>query len=240
MRTNQLRPITSFARLGVAVLAVAALVALLAAPASAHIEPDPAAVPAGATTTISFNVEHGCGESPTTKLEMQIPPGVTAPQGGGGALGWTVSATGSVVTWTGPAQAPHTPMMITVHATMPTTPGLIHFPIVQTCQQGTVQWIEVQQPGQPEPDNPAPTVQILAPGQAAPPTTVDADADAGSSATHATTAAHPSPSSPAKAPQHAKSKSSSHTGLVIGIVIAVIVVALAAVGAISRQRRSAR
>ncbi len=50
---------------------------MLAGQASAHVEASPASVAAGSTDTITFNVEHGCGDSATVKLEMKLADGVT-------------------------------------------------------------------------------------------------------------------------------------------------------------------
>ncbi len=218
-------------------LAVAGVIALLAVPAVAHIAPTPAAVPETAVATISFNVEHGCGESPTTKLEMQLPAGVGTAQAASTAAGWTAAVAGNTITWTGPAQPPHTPFDVSITASMPSTPGNIHFPIIQTCQQGSTSWIEIQQEGQPEPANPAPTVLVLAPGQSAPPTTADADAgssDTGAPAASATT--HATTPTTAKASH----KKSSNGGVIAGIVIAVVVVLVAGAGVLSRRSRNAR
>ena len=48
----------------------------LASPAAAHITVDPAEAPADGFATINFQVPHGCEESPTTRLRIQIPPSV--------------------------------------------------------------------------------------------------------------------------------------------------------------------
>jgi len=50
---------------------------MLVGQASAHVEASPASVAAGSTDTITFNVEHGCGDSATVKLEMKLADGVT-------------------------------------------------------------------------------------------------------------------------------------------------------------------
>ena len=68
---------SSWRRVGVAVGTVAVGVWMLAGQASAHVEASPASVAAGSTDTITFNVEHGCGDSATVKLEMKLADGVT-------------------------------------------------------------------------------------------------------------------------------------------------------------------
>jgi uncharacterized protein YcnI len=212
--------------MAVAVATLGLLVAL-AAPAAAHIDPDPTSAAAGQPATITFNVEHGCGDSPTTKLEMQLPSGLTGTHASTTNPGWTAVVTGNTVVWQGPAQAPHTPFDIAVQATMPTKPGRITFPILQTCQQGTVSWIELQQPGQPEPDHPAPAVDIVASGAAASTTTVAASS-------HSTSAA-PRASKPAST----SGGGNNNAGVIAGIVVAVIIVGGAAGLFVIRRRHTA-
>ena len=57
---------------GILVVVVASAVA-----AGAHVAADPSEVPAGTTQTIGFTVEHGCGESPTVGVDLQLPDGVS-------------------------------------------------------------------------------------------------------------------------------------------------------------------
>ena len=58
-------------------LAVTA-VALIAVPAAAaHIEISPSSAAANSYTKLTFSVPHGCGESGTTSIRVQIPAGVT-------------------------------------------------------------------------------------------------------------------------------------------------------------------
>jgi uncharacterized protein YcnI len=216
-------------------IAAFGLLVLLVVPAWAHIDPDPASVTAGSTATITFGVEHGCGESPTTKLEMRLPAGLTNTRAAIEASGWAATAAGNTVTWSGPAQPPHTQFDIKITATMPTTAGLIRFPIIQTCQQGSLSWIEVQQAGQPEPQYPAPTVDVLAPGQPAPSTTKPADGDAAAtSAPTASVTSAPATTAPAKASK----ESSSNTGFVVGAAIAAVVVIGGAVLTLRRRQAS--
>ena len=77
----------------------------LAQPAFAHVETDPGSVPAGSTEPIGFNVEHGCDESATVKVEMQLAEGVTDAKIAQ-VDGWESAVDGRVITWTGGPQ-PH-------------------------------------------------------------------------------------------------------------------------------------
>src|SRR5690242_4021568 len=99
-------PTVTIRRLAPRAAALAGVVALVllasasgAGAAPAHIDPDPTTAVAGATTTISFKVEHGCDGSPTTDLAIKTPAGSK------GAIavekqGWSTSVADGVVTFT--------------------------------------------------------------------------------------------------------------------------------------------
>jgi periplasmic copper chaperone A len=138
-------------------------VLLLAGTASAHIDPTPAAIEAGAAVTVGFGVEHGCDGSPTIQVQIQIPDGVSDAQPVD-QEGWTAStsdgADGQVVTFADGLLDPDTPADFTIAFTAPTTAGTINFPIVQTCEVGQLDWIEIAVEGQEEPEHPAPAVLV--------------------------------------------------------------------------------
>lgn len=88
-------------RLALALVAGAAVGVLAAAtPVAAHIDADPAEIPAGVPVTVGFTVEHGCGDADTTGLLFQVPPGVTD-LAGIGQPGWAVSGDAETVQFTG-------------------------------------------------------------------------------------------------------------------------------------------
>ncbi len=148
-----------------AVLAGAALslvvVTALAGAASAHVEPDPAAAQAGATTTIQFKIEHGCDGSPTTKVEIKTPAGVTN-VAAVDKPGWTGAVANGVVTYSGGRLGPDTPDIFGVTVKLPTSAGKLAFPTVQTCEKGSLDWIEPTPAGGSEPEHPAPVVEVTA------------------------------------------------------------------------------
>jgi uncharacterized protein YcnI len=162
-------------------LATAALL-LLAAPASAHIEPTIESAAAGSYTTFSLQVPHGCGEAGTAKLEVQIPDSILSvtPEV---VPGWTITRTTehldkplddgeggqvtdrtSVITWTGGPLAHDQLELFGLSVKMPDTPGrTVSFPTIQTCEDGAhTDWIEPTVSGQDEPDHPAPTIHLTA------------------------------------------------------------------------------
>jgi uncharacterized protein YcnI len=54
----------------------AGILALWAAPAGAHITPDKDEVPAGSYNTVTLSVGHGCEDSPTKELVVEVPEGL--------------------------------------------------------------------------------------------------------------------------------------------------------------------
>ena len=145
-------------------LAVAAGLTVALAPATAalaHIDPEPAAVEAGAEATVSFTVEHGCDGSPTTKVEIQVPDGAMGISGVDGG-GFTSSVEGQVVTFEGGPLDAETPQAFEVTFTAPEEAGEVPVKIIQTCEEGSIDWIEVAAEGGEEPEHPAPILTITA------------------------------------------------------------------------------
>ena len=66
--------------------------------ASAHVDPDPPAVEAGASATVGFGVEHGCEGSPTVEVQIELPATITdaAPVE---KSGWDAVIDGGVLTF---------------------------------------------------------------------------------------------------------------------------------------------
>jgi periplasmic copper chaperone A len=125
--------------------------------AQAHIDPKPATVAAGAKTEVSFSVGHGCGASPTTKLQIKVPAGVTvsSPRGPSSMV---ASVSGGVVTFDGVAAGKNRKVFLTLQ--FPKTPGLLSFPVVQTCKTGKESWIEIPNAANPKPKLPAPQIMV--------------------------------------------------------------------------------
>ena len=232
MRTSCKHALVSVAVSVTVVLAVGGV-------ASAHINPDPPAVEAGSTATVGFTIEHGCDGSPTTDLKFQIPDTVS----GVAAVakpGWTATLTGNVLEFKGGQLAADQEDHFDITFTAPAQAGDIRFPIIQTCVQGELAWIEVAAEGAAEPDHPAPTLKVTD----GPPTSADlmpeaegtdANATAGTEAA-AGTADTAAPVSATVAP--ATSKDSSNTGTIVVIVVVVAVVLIGG-GIVLARRRSA-
>jgi periplasmic copper chaperone A len=148
--------------------AAVALVAVIAPAtmAAAHTETDFVAVPAGSTATVTFEPEHGCGDSPTIDMKVQAPVAdATALE----LAGWTASATpngegNTVLEWSGGSQPAHEPGAFQVQFQVPQAVGtLLAFPAVQTCANGANEaWIDTE----PGAESPAPQLLVLAAGSA--------------------------------------------------------------------------
>ena len=223
--------------MGVALGTVVVGVWMLAGQASAHVEASPASVAAGSTDTITFNVEHGCGDSATVKLEMKLAEGVTDANPAA-ITGWTSSVAAGVITWTGGPQPHDQPLDVPVEMTFPDTPGAtLLFPLVQTCEQGETRWIDPPNPDGSEAEDPAPLVELTASTgggastSASPATTgaVAATGEVSTTAAAATTAA--GPVSTAAATTVATSDDSSDNTAAIVAVIVIAAVAVLGVGA---------
>ncbi|NYF15980.1 uncharacterized protein YcnI [Microbacterium sp. AK009] len=148
---------------------------VLAAPlaASAHVGVSPEVAPAGTRTTLQFSFSHGCDDSPTTSLTVDIPDAVAtvAPVVDGE---WTISRE---------VGADGVPTQVTFTADDPIDTGLrasvaidvtfaeasagdsVAFPVEQTCVTGSTAWNEVTEPGEEERDHPAPVVVVSEPDE---------------------------------------------------------------------------
>ena len=103
-------------------------------------------------------------------MQVRLPPGVALVEAQGRA-GWTVQVRGDTVTWAANAAAdglPGTqPATLTLVSRLPSTPGTLWFPTLQTCDVGTSDWAVIPSVADPKPAFPAPHLDVLAPGVAA-------------------------------------------------------------------------
>jgi uncharacterized protein YcnI len=159
-------------------LVAAAAAVVPAAVASAHTETDFVAVPAGSTATVTFEPEHGCGDSPTIDMQVQAP---VADARAVDKAGWTATATpdgegNTVLEWSGGSQPAHESGSFQVEFTVPDAVGtLLAFPAVQHCANGQQEaWIETD----PGAESPAPQLLVLAAGSQPAATLADVPAGA--------------------------------------------------------------
>jgi hypothetical protein len=223
---------------GIAALAVAGL----ALPAFAHVEVSSDKNRAGATdVTLTFTGE---AENPDAGIRLErvvLPEGIApadvtlvkAP------AGWTFARTSDGFTVGGKELKTGTDAVWSVRvARLPAGATRLSFKTLETYGDGeVVRWIEIQEPGQPEPDNPAPllTLKPAAPVAAIP------SAAAPSSVPSSAAAAAPAASDESDASEAAVDAAVANR-VVPGWWIwpAVIVVLVAVAGVLFARRRASR
>ncbi len=202
--------------------------------ASAHIDPDPIAIQAGTSATVAFNVEHGCDGSPTTSMQFEIPDGVSDAVGVA-KDGWTATLTGNTLEFAGGPLGADQADHFDISFTAPSTAGDISFPVIQTCEQGEIAWIEPIVEGAEEPENPAPTIKVT---EGAPTAEDLTPAPEEEEATDETLAATTDTAAISTTVAAASDDGSSNT--TPNVLVAAIVVVVLAGGGIALYRRNAR
>lgn len=162
------------------VLAGCALAAALASTGDAHVVLSQTSFTPGVNFAAFFKVGHGCGESPTTSLTVEIPEGVdviTFPAKPGWKLELQRARGAAPMSWnggnpTGPVHSVTWRGKLDVKANdqfglmlkLPSRQGAIYFPTVQTCQTGENRWVEIPAPGQAwnSVPHPAPVLTLIA------------------------------------------------------------------------------
>lgn len=146
----------------------AVALAFACAGASAHVTLEYPAAPAGSNYKATFRVGHGCGESATRQLVVDIPAGVR----GAHPMpkpGWQLaldSANGEVsrITWTARsaddmlASAWYDEFVVV--ARLPQQPGALYWPVRQVCEEGRADWVEVPRAGQPVSELKSPAARL--------------------------------------------------------------------------------
>ncbi|MGI5185587.1 YcnI family protein [Dactylosporangium sp. CA-152071] len=191
MRRNEIGPARTparpWSRRAARAGAAAVVVGLvgIASPAGAHVTVTPSTTAAGAHALLQFAVGHGCGDSPTTRITIQIPAQITSVTPTRTAL-WKV--TKQTETVDPPAVDAHgnkvvqrvasvtfstdTPLpdgyreVFELTVQLPEAEGTrLVFPTIQTCERGESAWTEVPQDGKDvgELQLPAPSFVVAAP-----------------------------------------------------------------------------
>lgn len=259
---------SALAGAGLAVLAVLAV----AGPASAHVTigPDTTAK-GGSDVELTFRVPNE-EDNATTQVEVDFPTdkpitGVLPEP----APGWTVKVDdltlatpiktddGTVtqvvrrITWSGGQLAPGQYQGFRVMlGHLPDDADRLTFKALQTYSNGdVVRWIDVRQPGQPEPDHPAPVLTLAGGGagggggtaadgtqSGAPSSSVTATASAPGATSTGNSTGNSTPNSTTTPAASAKSSDSTARGLgIAGIVIGVLGLGAGAFGITAARRR---
>ena len=220
---------------GVAALAVAGL----AAPAFAHVEVSSDKNRAGATdVTLTFTGE---AENPDAGIRLErvvLPDGIApadvtlvkAP------AGWSFTRRADGFTVGGKALKTGTDAVWSVRvARLPADATRLSFKTLETYGDGQIdRWIEIQEPGQPEPDNPAPLLKLKPAAPTASPSAAAAPSSGPAPAPAASDAAAASAASAADAAV------ASRTSSTWWIWPAVIVLLVAGAGLLLARRRASR
>jgi len=232
------------------VAALAGSVVLLAAvPAFAHVTVTPGSAEKGSYSTVSFKVPNEEDKASTVKLEVTLPADhPIASVSLQPVPGWTTQVTtaklttplktddGTVdqavtkITWTGgkiaPGQFQQFPVSL---GPLPTDVDALTFKALQTYDNGDiVRWIEIPQAGQPEPENPAPTLELTA-----------ASAEGTTATATGTAAAAPADDTAAGQSTTASGSSSDDTARGLGIAGIVIGALGVGFGVFAGRRRTA-
>jgi periplasmic copper chaperone A len=172
-------------KFGTLCFAVTALgAAVIVSPLSAHMVLQQGEAAAGSYYKATFGAGHGCEGSPTIRVRIQIPDGVTSvkPQPKAGWQLSTVKKTyktpivdhGRTITegvgeviWTGGKLLDENYDEFVIQVKLPETAGAtVYFPAVQECEVGVHRWIEIPEAGKTRRDykEPAPQVVLVGPG----------------------------------------------------------------------------
>jgi hypothetical protein len=203
---------------------------------SAHIDPDPIAIQAGNSATVAFKVEHGCDGSPTTSMSFQIPEGVTDAV----AVdkdGWTATLSGRTLEFTGGPLAADEEDHFDITFTAPASAGEISFPIIQTCEQGELAWIEPTVEGAEEPERPAPIIKITEGAPTAEDLAPEHEEEEGTEEGTEGTVVATGTEAISTTVAASSDDDSSNTGTIV-VVVVIVVVVLVGGGVVLARRRS--
>ncbi|TAL21600.1 MAG: DUF1775 domain-containing protein [Aquabacterium sp.] len=151
-------------------LLLPAAVAVLSAQARAHVTLPPEGAPAGSFYTAAFHVGHACkGSSATTGIVVRLPEGFGFIDAEA-RPGWTVTTRPGEVSWTAGSAATALPMgektRFVLSGRLPDKPGTLWFKVLQTCDQGSVDWAEIPEGTGAKPVYPAARLEVLPAGTA--------------------------------------------------------------------------
>lgn len=157
--------------------------------AQAHPTLEYQVAPAGSSYKATFKIGHGCAGSPTRQISVGIPAGVRGarpmPKPGWvlevqreklaqpyASHGRTITEDVVRVTWTARTREDQLPSAhydeFALVGQLPDKAGTMSWPVLQVCEEGRTDWVEVPRAGQKPSDLKAPAAQLdILPGASA-------------------------------------------------------------------------
>ena len=159
---------------------LAACLLTAAGPVAAHVVLAQRAAPVSSYYKASFQVGHGCEGSATVAIRVDIPDGIAVakPQPKPGwdvttergplanpatVHGKTVTEGVRSITWRGGPLADDHFDEFGAMLLLPAQPGRLHFRVLQTCEQGAIDWAGIPEPGSEPPRAPTPALDVFDP-----------------------------------------------------------------------------
>jgi uncharacterized protein YcnI len=217
-----------------AVAAILLATIAFTAPASAHVEAT--AMPQGALTMVSLNVEHGCGELDLTGLRVQLPEGATQ-VAATDQPGWTSNVSETEISWSGGPQPAHEAIDFQFALKLAQTEGeTVLFPTIELCPGAELAWIEVTPEGGPEPEHPVPQITVGKTGS------MDhmATSESTGETTSTTKAASTATMAPEQTPITQEGSTTHNAGLVVLLVVMAIIIGGAVVLYLRNRKPAAK
>lgn len=155
--------------------------ALLATLAHAHVTLEYPVATAGQSYKATFKIAHGCGNSPTRVVEVEMPAGVRGakpmPKPGwqlqvqreplaqpDTSHGRSITEDTTRIRWTAKTEDDQLPAQhydeFVLVATLPPEAGRLYWPVRQLCAQGRLDWTERPRPGQSWHDLASPAAEL--------------------------------------------------------------------------------
>jgi len=153
-------------------LATLFALAALAAPAWAHVTLPPGGATAGTVYDAAFRVGHACSKdaTATTGLKVRLPAGFTVVEAQP-RPGWTLASSRDEVSWTAASPQAGVPAAektaFVIRGKLTSKPGTLWFKVLQTCDQGSVDWATVPVREGEKSSTPAARLDVLPVGVAA-------------------------------------------------------------------------
>jgi copper(I)-binding protein len=138
--------------------------------ALAHVSLEMPLAEAGAPYRAVLRIGHGCDKSPTTAITVRLPAGFEGakPQQ---FPGWTLDPQPGVITWKAGSKDAALPDgtrgEFVIAGTAPRTAGPLWFRVLQSCEQGSLDWADIPAQGTATKGmkTPAALLEVMAPGE---------------------------------------------------------------------------